>query len=103
MGSDLPPFWGVSADELLKQLNTSMNGLTESDAENRLKTYGPNTFREKKESSAPTLLLSQFKSPIILILIAAAFLSLFLHDFTDSAIILSIVLVSGLLGFFQEH
>ena len=49
------------------------------------------------------LLLRQFTSPIILILIGAAVLSIFLRDVTDAAIILSIVIVSGLLGFWQEH
>ncbi|MDD5199784.1 MAG: magnesium-translocating P-type ATPase, partial [Terrimicrobiaceae bacterium] len=49
------------------------------------------------------LLLRQFKSPIILILIGAAILSLFLQDPTNAGIILAIVLVSGLLGFWQEH
>ncbi len=49
------------------------------------------------------LLLSQFKSPIILILIFAALLSVFLHDATDAVIILLIVLISGCLGFWQER
>ena len=49
------------------------------------------------------LLLRQFTSPIILILIGAAVLSTFLQDVTDAAIILSIVIASGLLGFWQEH
>ena len=49
------------------------------------------------------LLLSQFKSPIILISIFSARLSLFLHDTVDAVIILAIVLISGLLGFWQER
>lgn len=49
------------------------------------------------------LLLSQFKGPIILILTVSAFLSLFLRDSMDALIILAIVLVSGLLGFWQER
>ena len=49
------------------------------------------------------LLLRQFTSPIILILIGAAVLSIFLQDVTDAVIILVIVIVSGLLGFWQEH
>jgi len=48
-------------------------------------------------------LLSQFKSPIILILIAAAILSGFLEDIIDTVLILGIVLISGLLGFWQER
>ena len=54
-------------------------------------------------SNAFTLLLAQFKSPIILILLFATGLSFFLHDPVNALIILAIVLVSGLLGFWQEH
>jgi P-type Mg2+ transporter len=50
-----------------------------------------------------TLLLAQFKSPLILILLFATGLSFFLHDPVNAFIILTIVLVSGLLGFWQEH
>jgi len=54
-------------------------------------------------SDTLTLLLAQFKNPIVLTLLAAAGLSLFLRDSTDAVIILVIVLVSGLLGFWQER
>lgn len=50
-----------------------------------------------------TLLISQFKSPIIIILFFATGLSFFLRDTLDAAIILAIVLISGFLGFWQEH
>jgi Mg2+-importing ATPase len=49
------------------------------------------------------LLFRQFGSPIVLLLIAAACLSVLLHDPTDGAIILAIVFVSGMLGFWQEY
>lgn len=62
-----------------------------------------NRLKEKGRAAALTLLLGQFKSPIVLILIGAAILSVFLQDASDAAIILAIVLVSGLLGFWQEH
>ena len=69
----------------------------------RLLRYGSNLLKPKKKSDALTLLLAQFKSPIILILIFAAGLSLFLHNPIDATIILVIVLVSGFLGFWQER
>ncbi len=69
----------------------------------RLARCGPNVLGERKRSDAPALLLRQFTSPIVLILIAAAALSFALRDPTDSAIILGIVLISGLLGFWQER
>ena len=72
-------------------------------SDKRLLRYGSNLLKPKKKSDALTLLLAQFKSPIILILIFAAGLSLFLRNPIDATIILVIVLVSGLLGFWQER
>ena len=60
-------------------------------------------MQNQSASNPLLLLLSQFKSPIILILIFSAGLSLFLKDTVDAVIILAIVLVSGLLGFWQER
>ena len=57
----------------------------------------------KGRTSVLGLFLGQFTSPIVLLLIAAAVISVFLHDATDATIILTIVLASGLLGFWQER
>ena len=73
------------------------------EARERLARFGANRLKGKSRAASLTLLLGQFKSPIVLILIGAAVLSIFLRDVTDAAIILAIVLVSGLLGFWQEH
>ncbi len=63
---------------------------------------GPNLLKPRKSLTTFTLFLSQYKSPIILILIGAALLSFFLGDHPDAVIILVIVLLSGLLAFWQE-
>ncbi len=102
---DLQPqeFWSIPAAELLQQLHTAPGGLTAEDARQRLARYGSNLLTPKKRSDAVALLFAQFKSPIILILLLATGLSFFLHDPADAFIILAIVLVSGLLGFWQER
>ncbi|MBI4759158.1 MAG: magnesium-translocating P-type ATPase, partial [Chloroflexi bacterium] len=92
-------FWSAPPAELLPRLQTSMLGLTNDEAQQRLTRYGSNLLKPKRRSDALTLLLAQFKSPLILILLFAAGLSFFLHDPVDALIILAIVLVSGLLGF----
>src|SRR5712692_5203975 len=102
--NQLPPaFWSISATEMLKHLQTVKEGLTGAEARQRLARYGSNLLKPQKRSDVFTLLLSQFKSPIILILFFATGLSFFLHDPVNALIILTIVLVSGLLGFWQEH
>jgi len=102
MDQNSNPFWSISVKELLGGLHSTINGLTSSDAKNRLSTYGANRLKPQKRSGAFSLLAAQFKSPIILILIFATGLSLFLHNLVDASIILAIVIISGLLGFWQE-
>jgi Mg2+-importing ATPase len=102
--NQLPPaFWDVSITEMLQKLETSKHGLTGDEARQRLARYGANRLKPTKRSDSLTLLLNQFKSPIILILFFATGLSFFLHDPVDAFIIISIVIVSGLLGFWQER
>jgi len=100
-----PPsaFWSVSARDVLQQLGTNKEGLSSEDATQRLARYGANLLRPQARSTTFRLLLGQFKSPIILLLLFATGLSFFLHDSVNALIILAIVLASGLLGFWQEH
>lgn len=91
---DIPAaFWTMSADLLIRTLETNPEGLTQGEALARRSRIGLNVLSAKKHSGGLFLFLSQFKSPIILILIFAAGLSFFLHDPADALIILSIVLV----------
>jgi Mg2+-importing ATPase len=103
MNQETKAFWSIPGSELLQKLETTPQGLTEEEAGKRLAQYGPNLLGSRKKTDVLTLLLGQFKSPIILILLFAAGLSFFLGDPTDAAIILAIVMASGLLGFWQEH
>jgi Mg2+-importing ATPase len=96
-------FWSLPASELLHQLQTTPQGLSDDEAIHRLTRYGPNLLKPKKRTYSFVLLLAQFMSPITLLLLFAAGLSFFLHDPADALIILAIVFVSGLLGFWQER
>jgi Mg2+-importing ATPase len=96
-------FWSVPEGEMLQKLETTKDGLTSGEAARRLARYGANLLKPPRRSDALTLLIGQFKSPIMLILFFATGLSFFLRDPADAIIILSIVLVSGLLGFWQER
>jgi Mg2+-importing ATPase len=96
-------FWSLPAAELLAQLQTTPLGITIDEARQRLTRFGSNLLTPRKRSDSLALLLSQFKSPITLILLFAAGLSLFLHERVDALIIFAIVFISGLLGFWQER
>ena len=97
------PFWSVSLDDLLRQLHTSRDGLSSEAARERYIAGARSRLKPHHDISVVFLLLSQFRSPIILILLFAAVISIFLSDRTDALIILTIIAVSALLGFWQEY
>jgi Mg2+-importing ATPase len=103
MISDPSAFWSLPISDLQKQLDAKPDGLTRAEAEARLKQYGSNLLGQKKEATAVFLFLAQFKSPIILLLVFAASLSIYLGQATGAIIILLIILISGALGFWQER
>jgi P-type Mg2+ transporter len=98
--SESRAFWSIETDLLLKQLETSAEGLSPSEAQRRLEqTRHLKSHRE----SVWMLLWDQFRSPIILLLFCSAALSLtLLDDATNGMIIVFILVASGLLGFWQE-
>ncbi|MBX3236030.1 MAG: magnesium-translocating P-type ATPase [Nitrospiraceae bacterium] len=98
-----PAFWAREPGALFQQLQTGPQGLSHSEAEARRRASATTALKPAASASDLSLLFRQFNSPIILILLAAACVAWFLEDRTDTAIILSIVLVSGLLGFWQER
>ena len=101
--SSASPFWGVSGEALLDQLKSSKDGLTGDEAARRLKASAALRLDGKQRAGPFVAFLSQFKSPVILLLLFAAGLSLFLGDRADALIIFFIVFASGLLGFYQEN
>ncbi|WP_117237296.1 cation-translocating P-type ATPase [Thermus sediminis] len=91
----------ITAEEVLQELETTPLGLSEAEAQRRLQVYGPNELEEKKESLW-ALFARQFTNPLIVILIVAGFLALFLGDWYDTLVVWGLVLLNGILGFWQE-
>ena len=94
-------------DQVLSDLDTDQNrGLSSTQAQHRLNEYGPNRLEGAKKESLLSRLLSQFKDPMILVLLAAAALSLLStggEDWVEAAIILVIVLVNACISISQEN
>jgi len=88
---------------MFQRLGASNTGLKSEEARQRLSQFGANELKATSRAAVFTLLIGQFKSPIIIILIGAAILAAFLQDASDAVIILVIVSASGLLGFWQEY
>lgn len=97
------PFWSQPLDRLLTGLNSTAQGLSTSEANRRLQQVGPNTLKAGRQVTALGLLLNQFKSPLVLILVFAVIVSAFAQEWIDAVIILVIILGSSLLGFWQEY
>jgi len=96
-------YFQLSVDEVLKALQTSLQGLSTEEAQRRLKEYGANEVVREKKKSPLLLFLSQFTNFLVVILIVAAFISAYLGDYVESIAIFAIVLMAGVLGFVQEY
>jgi Mg2+-importing ATPase len=96
-------FWSLPLDRLLAATAAGPEGLSADEAARRLARDGPNTIEHEHPHRGLRLLLAQFASPIMLILVAATALAMVLGDLTDGSIILVIIAASGALGFWQEH
>ncbi|MBP6916243.1 MAG: cation-transporting P-type ATPase [Smithellaceae bacterium] len=89
--------------EVTTLLNTNPDkGLSLFEAKHRLEKFGPNTVTAQKQKSALQRLLLQFHQPLIYILLAAAFVTLFLQEWVDSSVIFGVVIVNAIIGFVQE-
>jgi Mg2+-importing ATPase len=96
-------YWSIEANDLLHRLETSGSGLATSEAASRLAKFGQNTPESRAGTSALTVFVRQFRSPLVLILIFAAGVSAFVGEGQEAAIIGAIVLASCILSFTQEY
>lgn len=88
-------------DQIIKELETSQEGLSHQEAQESLLRYGPNEIEEKKHNYL-VLFLTQFKSPLVYILIIAAVLSFVLDNLHEGLLILLIIFINASIGFWQE-
>ena len=100
-------YYNKKVEELYKELNTSISGLTEEEASKRLEKYGENKLAERKKKSNIIIFLSQFNDLMIILLIFASIFSAVIsyiqkESYADSVIILIIVVINATLSFIEE-
>ncbi len=98
-------FYTQTAEEVLKNLDSSIEGLSTAQAQERLATYGRNELEEGEKRSLLAKFLDQFKDLMIIILLAAAALSVItegMDGLTDALIILAVVVLNAAFGVYQE-
>jgi len=92
-----------TVEEVLRNLNTSAQGLSQEESEKRFREFGPNELHEKKGKSAFRMFLEQFKEFMILVLIGAAVISGLIGEAVDTIAIIVIIILNGVIGFVQEY
>jgi len=95
-------WYQLDEKEVFKRFQTSEEGLSEAQAKKHLETYGPNTIAEKKETNRLQIFIRQFTSPLIYILLIAALVTFLLQSYTDTGVILTVVVFNAIIGFIQE-
>ncbi len=95
-------WYQLDVRKLFDKFGTSENGLTVVEAKERLARYGPNRLAEEEKISRIKILIHQFKSPLIYILLIAGLVTILLQEYIDSSVILAVVILNAFIGFIQE-
>lgn len=95
--------YNLAPEEVFNKFSTSViNGLSDEEVKKRIQKYGPNKIEEKRRWRWVKLIFSQFNSAFVWILLVAAGLALIFGEMRDVTIILIIVFINAIIGFFQE-
>ncbi len=95
--------WFLSVGDIFRKLETSTDGLSQEEVKKRLEAFGENNFRKKETLNIPKLAMKQLMSPLIFILMVAAFLTGILSEWINMSVILGAILINVGLGFFREY
>ena len=96
-------WYKISTDEVLAACKTRFEGLTASEVEKKLEIFGPNRLPDEENVSRLKIILHQFTSPLIYILLVAAIATFFLGEYIDTGVIVFVVILNAIVGFFQEY
>ncbi|MBI4826583.1 MAG: cation-translocating P-type ATPase [Nitrospirae bacterium] len=90
-------------NEVVDELKSSLQGISSEEADKRLGEYGPNELKEKAKKTPLMMFFDQFKDFMIMVLIAAAVISGFIGELSDTIAIIVIVVINAVIGFIQEY
>ncbi len=100
----MPETYQQTPEQIITGLNVSPeSGLSAAEAHQRLEKYGPNAIAEGQKKSRWAIFLDQFKDVMVIVLIAAALVSLMLGEHTEVVVIMAIVVLNAILGYTQEY
>ncbi|MFO7981889.1 MAG: HAD-IC family P-type ATPase [Desulfuromonadales bacterium] len=93
----------ASVDDVLGRLDSNREGLSDHEADQRRRKYGPNRIQREKEVSALDVLLHQFTDPLIYVLLGALVITLAIRSFSDAIVIGAVLVINSTVGFIQEY
>jgi potassium/sodium efflux P-type ATPase len=96
-------WYQLTVKETFEKLRASESGLSDSEIKERLLQFGPNKFIEEERISKLKILLHQFTSPLIYILLIAGVVTIFLKEHIDSGVIFAVVILNAIIGYIQEY
>ncbi|ASU32387.1 cation-translocating P-type ATPase [Mucilaginibacter xinganensis] len=96
------PYALSTADIALSFQTDPAMGLSEAEALKRNKLFGSNSYKTRRQKSTVLILIQQFKSPIVYLLIFGAFVSFYFSDYLETAAIVAVILINAIIGFFME-
>ncbi len=96
-------WYQIEAAGVLHELGSSESGLSEAEARERLQKYGPNRLTEEEGIGKLKMLLHQFASPLIYILLVSAAVTFSLQEYIDTGVIMSVVVLNAIIGYTQEY
>lgn len=96
-------WYQLDFEEVFSTLQTSEEGLSETEVRQRLETYGPNKLPEQEGISRLKILLHQFTSPLIYILLVAGIVTTLLGEYIDTGVIAAVLILNAIIGYFQEY
>lgn len=94
-------FYNKSSEEVLKELESSTDGLSEAQVTDHREKYGENKLQEKKKKSTLLVFAEQFKDLLVIILIVAALISIATGDVESTVVILAVITLNAILGTVQ--
>jgi len=96
-------WYQLEPEAVFAEFSTGSEGISAEEAEKRLHQYGANTLPEEAPISRMKIILHQFTSPLIYILLAAAVVTAVLGDYIDTGVIVAVLILNALIGYLQEY
>ncbi len=100
--SELKRWHTNDTENVLREIRSSVNGLTSTEAKKRLLDYGENKINRKKKDSPFKLLWRQINNPLIWVLLGSSAVATIVSKITDGLVVLAVVIINTIIGFIQE-